>query len=207
MTNIYNKERMKTLRTNVDGFATCKIKDAITLEKGAVVEIAGEPEVYKVQEVIDKIPNNPSFKFYKERKYDEVVDLKIMKLVDLTQLTKTAKIKLAEDLGEEFKENKYKENYQFEGVGLQFDGRLSKNQTVRMGDKVLVITDLIKPEVKGEPTKIVGNNVARIILDPVYRLYMKNKNNELEIIEYSNQKDALLSQVQLFKKENKRTFL
>lgn len=76
-----------------------------------------------------------------------------------------------------------------------------------MGDKVLVITDLIKPEVKGEPTKIVGTNVARIILDPVYRLYMKNKNNELEIIEYSNQKDALLSQVQLFKNENKRTFL
>lgn len=207
MTNIYNKEGMKTLRTNVDEFATCKIKDAITLEKGAVVEIAGEPEVYKVQEVIDKIPNNPSFKFYKERKYDEVVDLKIMKLVDLTQLTKTAKIKLAEDLGEEFNENKYKENYQFEGVGLQFDGRLSKNQTVRMGDKVLVITDLIKPEVKCEPTKIVGTNVDRIILDPVYRLYMKNKNNELEIIEYSNQKDALLSQVQLFKNENKRTFL
>lgn len=203
----YQKRNKKTVRTNIDGHFTCKIDNCLQLEKGMVIEIAGEPEIYKVQRVISEIPKNPSFQYYLDRQYDEIMESSLMKSVNLTELTKDARKKHCEFIGEEFDENKYKENYEIFGIGLQFDGRLSKNQTVRMNDNVITITELVKPEEKGGRTEIKGIEVDRVILESVHRVYVKDEIGIDFLAEYETWGHALMLSSRFNERMPGRSFL
>lgn len=188
----YESTGKKTLRTNIDGEFTCKLDKSISLEKGEIVEVNGAVELYTVQRVIEDIPQNPSFEYYNARGYDEIGEFGLMKTTNLTELTLQARKVAAELIGEVFKENKYKENYEILGVSFQFDGRLNKNQVVRMGKNVIRITDLIKPKEKGGLIKVIGDEVDRVILDSVHRVYYLSDDKNYKVAaEYSKWGDAL----------------
>lgn len=190
--NPYQKNNKKTIRTNIDGAFSGKFDNFVQLEKGTIVEVKGEPELYKVTEAHNVIPNTPAFKFALERDYDEIADMSMVKCVNLNDLTLSARKELAENMGETFNENKYKENYIIFGVGFQFDGRLSKNQTVRMGNHVVTITDLVKPSEKGQPIEVIGKEVKRVMMESVHRVYFKENDEVTFLAEYEDLKDALV---------------
>lgn len=190
--NPYQKTNKKNLRTNIDGEFSCKLDESITLKKGDIVEINGVADLYTVQRVIEEIPQNPSFEYYNMRGYDEVGEFGLMKTTNLTELTLEARKAKAEFLKENFNENKYKENYEAFGIGFQFDGRLNKNQVVRMGPNVIKITDLIKPKEKGGLIQVVGEEVDRVTLDSVHRVYYKEDYGYTLLAEYESWGDAIL---------------
>lgn len=190
--NPYQKNNKKTIRTNIDGAFSGKFDNFAQLEKGAIVEVKGSPELYKVTEAHKVIPNTPAFKFALERDYDEIADMSMVKCVNLNDLTLSARKELAENMGETFNENKYKENYIIFGVGFQFDGRLSKNQTVRMGNHVVTITDLVKPSEKGQPIEVIGKEVKRVMMESVHRVYFKENDEVTFLAEYEDLRDALV---------------
>lgn len=206
--SVYDSENKKTVRTNIDGFFTCKVPKLKDFEVNEVVEIKGEPEIYKVRRVVSELPNNPSYEYYNKRHYDEVIDFSIVKCLNLTELTREAEQEncLLNDI--DFNENQFKENYEFNGVSFKFDGRLNKNQIVRMGEEVITITDLIKPKIKGGLTTVLGTPLQREVIENVYGVYLKNEDNTLTLLsEYKNWGDALLFSSRFNEKTGDRSFL
>lgn len=170
----YNDTNMKTVRTDIDGRFTIKLDKGIELQKGCVVEVKGDPEIYKLQNVVKELPNNPSFIYYLNRGYDELMEFKMVKCLNLSNLTLKGRKEECDWLREEFKEEDYKENYELNGIGFMMDGRLSKNQIVRLNTSVVKITELIKPETKGGRVIVKGEEVERVVVDSTYRLYEKD---------------------------------
>lgn len=190
----YTKKDKKTVRTNIDGNFTVKIDKNVELKKGMLVEISGQHEIYKVNESISPIPNNPSYDYYLKRNYDEYAEFSMVKCVDLSELTLFAKQMNAMLADETFNENEYKENYTIFGIGLQYDGRLNKNQMVRLEEQVIVITELVKPKEKGGPIEIKGEPVERLKVDSVHPVRIKENGQIETLAEYSEYGDALLMQ-------------
>lgn len=190
--SFYNTNGKKNLRTTIDGHFTCKVPKDLFLEKGIVVEIDGEPELYKVVSLSKYKEDNKFHDYYTAREYDELLDVKLIKSLDLTNRTEEEVL-----IYNELHDIKgiVKANYDVNGVALVVEGKLSKNQVIRYGGNVITITDLIKPEIKGDLIKVVGTELDRVILESVYRVYkIETETRNLSVLsEHLNWGDALLN--------------
>lgn len=201
--NEYVNKDFKSVRTNIDGHFKIKIPNNLCLEKGMILEIKGEPEIYKIG-LVDKL--NSDYKphqYYASRGYVENIEAKLLKMLDLTNRSEEEVLEYNDFFGIK---GSVKANYKIFGHAVVVEGKLSKNQVVRFGNEVITITDLIKPEEKGGLIVVEGIPLDRLVVDSVYTVYERLGSEVIIHAEYEDYGDALLSIVRS-RKEGKITHL
>lgn len=192
-----------TLRTNIDGVYTVRIDKSVDLNTvGLLFSIKGFNQLYtfktKKNELKEKInliqdvKDNNIDKYLHLRKYDKQAEFEMLNVKELDVFKKENYFTYCEFNSDVKAFMKAKYNFELNGIPLAVP-KVDKGQMVSFENEFYQVVDILKPEQKGEPKKIIVKPIESIQLQPITRVY-KGINESIEVMgEFEDYLDALLA--------------
>lgn len=199
-----------TLRTNIDGVYTVRVDKSIDLnEIGLLFSIKGFNQLYTMKtkkndlkekvNLIEDVKDNKIDRYLFLREYDKQAEFEMLNVKDLTVFKKENYFTYCEFNSDLKTFMKAKYNFELNGIPLAVP-KVDKGQMIFFDDKFYKVVDIVKPDQKGEPKKIIVEEIKSVELQPITRIY-KGMNESIKLVEeFEDYVDALLTINQYYRK-------